>query len=62
MSVRNGASADAQVALPYRVRGPEIEDERVLNDLPHRVPVLFGDRLVERGGRELRPPFLMTIA
>ena len=44
-----------QVALPDRVGGEEVEDERVLDDLPDRFPVGLGDRPVEGGERGLGP-------
>jgi hypothetical protein len=43
-----------QVALPYRVGGQEIQDVRVLDDVPDRFLLRFGDRAVEvceRGSR-----------
>ena len=43
-----------QVALPDRVGGEEVEDERVLDDVPHRFPVGLGDRVVEGGERGVR--------
>ena len=46
-------SISRTVRVTYRVGGEEVEDERVLDDVPDRVPdrvpVRFGDRAVEGG-------------
>jgi hypothetical protein len=52
--VRLSVRAFGQVALPDRVCGEEIADERVLDDLPHGIPVGLRDGRVEGGECGLR--------